>query len=93
VQPVKVQVTNNAATDYIGTIPVFIDGTSISKVLNGVKYPAKKTIDKTFEFNSRDVPVGKAFTVEVVHGNYVFKRFYGVNSPSNTPELAKITIP
>jgi hypothetical protein len=42
VQPVKVQVTNNAATDYIGTIPVFIDGTSISKVLNGVKYPAKK---------------------------------------------------
>jgi hypothetical protein len=90
---VIVQITNNKAIDEIGTSHIFIDDTNISKVLNGVNFPAKKTITKTFEFNSKDVPVGKSFTVEVVYGDDIFKRVYGKNTPANTPEVVKIVIP
>jgi NhaP-type Na+/H+ and K+/H+ antiporter len=90
---VNVQVTNNADIDEIGTLHVSIDGTNISKVLNGVTCPAKSTVSYKFEFNSNDVPVGKGFTAEMVYGDDIFKRTYGVNTPSNTPEIVQITLP
>jgi hypothetical protein len=90
---VNVQVTNNADIDEVGTIHVSIDGTDLSKVLNGVNCPAKSTVSYTFEFNSNDVPIGKGFTAEMVYGDDIFKKAYGANSPSNTPEIIQITIP
>ncbi len=90
---VIVQVTNNAYTDEEGAIHVYIDGTDISKVLNGVICPAESTIEYTFDFESDDIPVGKGFTVEMVYGDDVIKRTYGVNSPSKAPEVAQISIP
>ncbi len=90
---VIVQVTNNAYADEVGAIHVYIDGTDISKVLNGVICPAESTVDYTFDFNSDDVPVGKGFTAEMVYGDDVIKRTYGVNSPSKAPEVAQISIP
>ena len=89
---VIVQVTNNAYTDEEGAIHVFIDGTDISKVLNGVVCPAESTMDYTFDFDSDDVPVGKGFTAEMVYGDDVIKRAYGVNSPSKAPDVAQIVI-
>ena len=90
---VIVKVTNNAYTDEEGAIHVYIDGTDISKVLNGVVCPAESTIDYTFDFDSDDIPVGKEFTAEMVYGDDVIKRTYGVNSPSKAPEVAQIAIP
>lgn len=90
---VIVQVTNNAYTDEVGAIHVYIDGTDISKVLNGVVCPAESTMDYTFDFESEDVPVGNGFTAEMVYGDDVIKRTYGVNSPSKSPEVAQISIP
>ena len=90
---VIVQVTNNAYTDEVGAIHVYIDGTDISKVLNGVVCPAESTMDYTFDFDSEDVPVGKGFTAEMVYGDDVIKRTYGVNGPSKAPEVAQISIP
>lgn len=90
---VVVQVTNNANVNESGTIHVFINGTNISKVLNGVVYPAKSTIEYAFAFGVEDVPVGKGFTAEMVYGDDIFKRAYGVNSPSKAPEIAQLTIP
>jgi hypothetical protein len=90
---VIVQVINNAYTDEEGAIHVYIDGTDISKVLNGVVCPAESTIDYTFDFDSGDIPVGKGFTAEMVYGDDVIKRTYGVNSPSKAPEVAQIAIP
>ena len=90
---VIVQVTNNAYTDEVGAIHVYINGTDVSKVLNGVVCPAKSTVEYAFEFAAEDVPVGKRFTTEMVYGDDVFKRAYGVNSPSKAPEIALLTIP
>ncbi len=90
---VIVQVTNNAYADEVGTIHVYIDGTDVNKVLNGVVCPAESTVDYTFDFDSADIPVGKEFTVEMVYGDDVIKRTYGVNSPSKAPEVAHIAIP
>lgn len=90
---VKVQVTNNEYIDEVGTIHVSIDDTNISKVINGIYCPAKSIISYTLNFNSNDVPVGKGFTVELVYGDDIFKRTYGINGPSNTPEIVQITMP
>ncbi len=90
---VIVEVTNNAYTDEVGAIHVYIDGTDVSKVLNGVVCPAESTVEYTFDFDSDDVPVGKGFTAEMVYGDDVIKRTYGVNSPSKAPEVAQIAIP
>jgi hypothetical protein len=90
---VIVQVTNDAYTEEVGAIHVYIDGTDISKVLNGVVCPAESTMDYTFDFDSDDVPDGKGFTAEMVYGDDVIKRTYGVNSPSKAPEVAQIAIP
>jgi len=90
---VIVQVTNNANTDAVSTVHVYIDGTEYSKVLNGAVCPAKSTVSYTFDFDSEDVPVGKGFTAEMVYGDDIFKRASGVNSPSKTPETVQLTIP
>jgi hypothetical protein len=90
---VIVEVTNNAYTDEVGAIHVYIDGTGVSKVLNGVVCTAESTVEYTFDFDSNDVPVGKGFTAELVYGDDVIKRTYGVNSPSKAPEVAQIAIP
>jgi len=90
---VVVQVTNNANVNETGTIHVFINNTNISKVLNGVVWPAKSTVGYAFEFDAEDAPVGKGFTAEMVYGDDVFKRAYGVNSPSKAPEIAQLSIP
>jgi hypothetical protein len=89
---VHVQVTNNGPSDEKGGVYVSIDGTDISKSLHGVTFPSKKTITKTFEFDSRDVPVGKKFTAEVVYGDDYDEQASGVNSPANTPETVRIYI-
>ncbi len=52
---------------------------------DGVICHAKTIVSYTFEFNANDLPVdNKGFTGEMVCGDYVFKRTYGVNSPSKT---------
>ncbi len=89
---VNVQVTNNGPNDEKGGVYVSIDDTDISKSLHGVTFPSKKTITKTFEFNSKDVPVGKEFSAEVVYGDDYDERARGVNSPANTPETVRIYI-
>ncbi|MDQ4073748.1 MAG: hypothetical protein M3162_05515 [Thermoproteota archaeon] len=90
---VIVKVTNNAKVNHLGAIHVAIDGTNQSKVVNNAQFPANKTVTHNFEFNAMYIPIGKGFTAEVVYGDDVFKRTYGVNTPANTPEIAKITIP
>ncbi len=89
---VTVNVTNNAKVSYVGTIHVAIDGTNQSKVINNVQFPSNQTVIHDFEFGAIYIPIGKGFTAEVVYGDDVFKRTYGVNTPANTPEIAKITI-
>ncbi len=90
---VTVNVTNNAKVSYVGTIHVAIDGTNQSKVINNAQFPSNQTVTNDFEFGAMYIPIGKGFTAEVVYGDDVFKRAYGVNTPANTPEIAKITIP
>lgn len=90
---VIVQVTNNAYADETGAIHVYLDGTDVNKVLNGVVCPAESTMDYTFDFDAADIPVGKEFTVEMVYGDDVIKRASGVNSPSKAPEVVNISIP
>ncbi len=89
---VTVNVTNNAKVSFVGTIHVAIDGTNQSKVINNVQFPSNQTVTHDFEFGAMFIPIGKGFTAEVVYGDDVFKRTYGVNTPANTPEIAKITI-
>ncbi|MEJ7642483.1 MAG: hypothetical protein WKF36_09865 [Candidatus Nitrosocosmicus sp.] len=90
---VTANVTNNAKVSYVGTIHVAIDGTNQSKVINNAQFPSNQTVTHDFEFGAMYIPIGKGFTAEVVYGDDVFKRTYGLNTPSNTPEIAKITIP
>jgi hypothetical protein len=90
---VTVKVTNNAKVSYVGSIHVAIDGTNQSKVINNVQFPAKKTVTYNFDFKAMYIPIGKGFTAEVVYGDDIFKRTYGVNTPANKSEVAKITIP
>ncbi len=89
---VTVNVTNNAKVSHVGTIHVAIDGTNQTKVINNVQFPSNQTVTHSFEFGAMYIPIGKGFTAEVVYGDDAFKRTYGVNTPSNTPEIAKITI-
>lgn len=90
---VAVNVTNNdAKVSYVGTVHVAIDGTNQSKVINNAQFPSNQTVTYDFEFGVMYIPIGKGFTAEVVYGDDVFKRTYGVNTPANTPEIAKITI-
>ena len=89
---VQVQVTNNGPNDEKGGVYVRIDDTDISKSLYGVIFPSKKTITKTFEFNSKDVPVGKGFSAEIVYGDDYDEQASGVNSPSKAPETVKLFI-
>ena len=89
---VIVNVTNNAKISYVGTIHVAIDGTNQTKVINNVQFPSNQTVTHNFEFGAMYVPIGKGFTAEVVYGDDVFKRTYGVNTAINTPAIAKITI-
>ncbi len=74
---VNVQVNNSANIDEAGTIHVFVDNTNISKVLNGVIFPAKSTEYQIIEFNATDIPVCKKFTAEIVYGDDKFKRVQG----------------
>ncbi len=89
---VTVNVTNNAKVSHVGTIHVAIDGTNQTKVINNVQFPSNQTVAHNFEFEAMYIPIGKGFTAEVVYGDDAFKRTYGVNTPANTPEIAKITI-
>ena len=89
---VNVDITNNNLKDEKGGIYIRIDDTDISKSLYGVTFPAKKTITKTFEFNSKDVPVGKGFSAEIVYGDDYDEQASGVNGPSKTPETVKLFI-
>ena len=45
---------------------------------------------KAFEFNSKDVPVGKAYSAEVVYGDDFNEIASGVNGASNAPEALQI---
>jgi len=90
---VNVQVTNNAEVNEIGSVHVIADGTGISKDLNNISFPASETVTHVFEFDSEDIPVGTGFSIEVVYGDDVHKRAYGVNSESSVPENLDIVIP
>jgi hypothetical protein len=87
---VLVKVTNNAVNDEKGGIYLSIDNSDIASSILDITFPAKETITKTFEFNSRDVPVGKGFTAEVVYSDDYGVEVNGVNSPSKTPEVLQI---
>ncbi|HYO07045.1 MAG TPA: hypothetical protein VER14_08675, partial [Phototrophicaceae bacterium] len=89
---VIVKVTNTAATDYDGGVYVDIDG-GPSQTQYDITFPAKKTIQRTFEFDSKDVPVGKGFTAEVRWDDDYDTSVNGVNSPKKGPETAEIRIP
>ena len=65
----NVQVTNKLSADERGGIYVTVDDTDVSKTLFHTTFPANKTVTKAFEFNSKDVPVGKAYSAEVVYGD------------------------
>jgi hypothetical protein len=88
---VIVKVTNTAATDYKGGVYVTIDN-GPSQSQHGITFPAKKTIERTFEFDSRDVPVGKGFTAEVVWDDDYDRDVKGVNSPKKGPETMEVRI-
>lgn len=90
---INVQVTNNGNLDEQGTIHVSIDGSRSPVITNNLIFPAFQTSSYPFSFSSSEVPVGKGFTVEVVYGDDEIKRVYGTNTPSNSPEVASITIP
>lgn len=90
---ISVQVTNNGNLDEHGTIHVSIDGSRSPVITNNLIFPAFQTSTYPFSFSSSEVPVGKGFSVEVVYGDDEIKRVYGTNTPSNSPEVASITIP
>ncbi len=87
---VNVKVTNNFAFDESGGMYVRIDDTDISKTLFGITFPAGETVTKTFEFTSKDVPIGKGFNVEVVYGDDYDEDADGVNGPESAPEEVHI---
>jgi hypothetical protein len=88
---VVVKVTNTATTDYKGGLYVIIDN-GPSQSQHGITFPAKKTIQRTFEFDSRYVPVGKGFTAEVVWDDDYDRDVKGVNSPKKGPETVEVRI-
>lgn len=88
-----VQVTNNGNLDEHGTIHVSIDGSRSPIITNNLIFPGFQTSSYPFSFSSGDVPVGKGFSVEVIYGDDDIKRVYGTNTPSNSPEIASLTIP
>jgi hypothetical protein len=90
---VNVQITNNADVNENGSVHVIADGTGVSKDLNNILFPASKTVTHVFEFSSEDIPVGTGFSVEVVYGDDIHKRTYGINSESSMPENLDIVIP
>jgi hypothetical protein len=87
---IDVMVTNNLADDESGQIIVEIDDTDISKKMSGVLFPAKTTVTKTFEFDSRYVPIGKGFSAEVVYGDDFDTAAHGINDPSTSPKVLHI---
>lgn len=89
---INVKVTNNFASDESGGIYVRIDDSDVSKTKFGITFPAGETVTRTFEFNSKDVPVGKGFNVEVVYGDDYDEDEDGVNGPESEPEEVHIFI-
>ena len=88
-----VQIINNADVNEIDSVHVIADGTGVSKDLTNISFPASKTVTHVFEFDSEDIPVGTGFSIEVVYGDDVHKRAYGVNSESSVPKNLDIVIP
>lgn len=87
-----VKVKNTSKEDYKGGIYINIVDSDISKHVY-TKFPKGKTVTKTFEFKSEDVPVGTGFTVKVICGDDYDKMKHGVNGPSKKPEEIRFTIP
>ena len=90
---INIQVTNNGGVSDIGSIHVMADGTGISRDSNGVSFPAGQTVIQIFEFTSEEIPAGTGFTIEVIYGDDISKRVYGVNSQTGHPEIISISIP
>ncbi|HYF99796.1 MAG TPA: hypothetical protein VD815_06875 [Candidatus Saccharimonadales bacterium] len=85
------KVTNTAPINYEGGVYVDIDG-GPSQSQYDITFPAKKTIQRTFEFDSKDVPVGKGFTAEVRWDDDYDTSVNGVNSPKKGPQTVEVLI-
>jgi hypothetical protein len=57
-----------------------------------VDFQAESTITKTFEFDSKDVPVGKGFKVGLNYGSESIEVKYGDNGPKTGPEMVEFNI-
>lgn len=90
---INVQVTNNGATNEIGSIHIIADETRISKDSNDNSFAAEQTVIQLFEFSLEEIPVGTSFSVEGVYGYDYSKMIHGVNTQTNEPEIIDIIIP
>ena len=53
----------------------------------------EKTVTKTFTFNSKDVPVGTEFEVNIDHGDDYNQYKFGENTLTKKPEVIHFNIP
>ena len=88
---VIVKVTNTNSIDYKGQITVSIDDGPVQ--YQYPTFPAKTTIQRAFDFNSRDVPVSTGFFIEVWYADDYDTGAYGENTPKKVPETVQIHIP
>jgi hypothetical protein len=90
---VNVEVTNNGNTDEYGTVYVNINDSPAVDGLGGQLFPAGETVSFEFVFDPKEVPIGKEFVAEVVYGDDIHKRVYGINTSHNSSETITINIP
>ena len=89
---VIVKVTNTATVDDNGQITVSINDNGPIQYQHPI-FPAKTTIAKSFDFNAKDVPIGKGFFAEVRYGDDFDKGKQGVNTAKQGPETVEFRIP
>ena len=75
---VIVKITITDSIDYKGQITVSIDEGPVQ--YQYPTFPAETTIQRTFDFDSRDVPVGTGFFAEVRYGDDYDTGIYGENT-------------
>lgn len=92
---VIVEVTNHSFRDTYGGITISINHypDNIFRSAYDVYFPAGETVTKTFTFNSKDVPVGTGFEVNIDHGDDYNQYKFGENSPTKKPEVIHFNIP
>ncbi|MDR4489495.1 MAG: hypothetical protein R2685_01150 [Candidatus Nitrosocosmicus sp.] len=90
---INVQVTNNGKSNEVGSIHIISDETGIIKNSNDISFASGETVIQLFDFSANEIPSGTGFSVEVIYGDDDSKRFHGVASQDNQPEIVDIVIP